>query len=113
MIHYRLLTQVVCSLLLFAAVRPASASWIQSPLLTTGYVESHGLARAWHTQISIDGERSKIKHIKLEHDLLLVVTSGGVLHVIDANTGIVHWTTTVGEQRFQTLMAGANANFIA
>ncbi len=89
------------------------ASWIESPLLTTSYVESYGLRRAWHTQIFIDGERHKIKHIRLEADLLLVTTNDGWLHVIDANTGIVNWKALVGERRFVTLAAGANEKFVA
>ncbi len=113
MSYRHLLFAIICSLPLAAAGRPASANWIESPLLTSGYLESHGLARGWHTQISIDGDQRKIKHIKLEHDLLLVVTSGGVLHVVDANTGMVNWKAIVGEQRFQTLAAGANDKFIA
>jgi hypothetical protein len=101
------------SLQIVAATQFAAASWIESPLLTSGYAEAHGLSRAWYTQIPINGDRSKIKYIKLDHDLLLVVTNSGTLHVIDANTGVINWTAGVGERRFQTLSAGANAKFVA
>jgi hypothetical protein len=92
---------------------PTSSSWIESQLLPRTYVESHGLTRAWHTQLAIDGKQTKIKKIKLKAGLLLVVTSDGVLHVVDAHTGVVNWITSVGEQRFKTLEAGANENYVA
>jgi outer membrane protein assembly factor BamB len=113
MLRRRQIFALAILLQLAASAHDACASWIESPLLTTGYVEAHGLARSWYTQIPINGDRSKIKYIKLEADLVLVVTSEGTLHVIDANTGVINWTTTVGDRRFQTLCAGANAKYVA
>jgi hypothetical protein len=113
MIRYCIVFVLLCVQQLGLSLCPAQASWIESPLLTRGSIESYGLSRAWHTQVFIDGERSKIKYIKLDVGLLLVVTSDGLLNVIDANTGVVYWRAQVGERRFQTLGAGANANFVA
>ncbi|MCC7083634.1 MAG: PQQ-binding-like beta-propeller repeat protein [Pirellulales bacterium] len=113
MFRFWSLVGAACCLQSVAYAPIVLAGWIESPLLTSGYVESYGLVRGWNTQLAIDGARSKVKYIKLEHDLVLAVTSGGVMHVLDASTGIVNWTTTVGESRFQTLMPGANEKFIA
>ncbi len=91
----------------------APAQWYSVPLIPRWQAEQHGLKRAWFTQIPLDRSRSKISSIMQQSGLLLVVTEDAMLHVIDAESGLIQWSYQTGDRRFLTLAAGANAKQVA
>ncbi len=91
----------------------APAQWYSVPLIPRWQAEQHGLKRAWFTQVPLDRSRSKISSIMQQSGLLLVVTEDAMLHVIDAESGLIQWSYQAGDRRFLTLAAGANAKQVA
>lgn len=103
----------VLSGLLQLLATAAPAQWYNVPLIPRWQAEQHGLKRAWFAQVPLDRARSKITSITLHSGALLVVTDQAMLHVIDAESGLIQWSYQAGDRRFQTLAAGANATCVA
>jgi outer membrane protein assembly factor BamB len=102
---------IVAAIAVFATA--ALAQPIDIPLIPRAGAEQVGLTRAWYGQIPLDPARAKIKHIKLQAGLLLAVTTDGMLHVIDAESGRLQWSFQVGVRILDTLSASANETHVA
>ncbi|HZZ27960.1 MAG TPA: PQQ-binding-like beta-propeller repeat protein [Pirellulales bacterium] len=91
----------------------ARAQAIGVPLISQEAAAQAGLKRAWVAQMPLDRARSKVTHIKLQAGLLLVVTSEGMLFVMDAENGQIMWPFRIGVRRLNALSASANASYVA
>jgi outer membrane protein assembly factor BamB len=94
-------------------VQSAPAQPIDVPLVPRASAEQVGLTRAWYGQVPLDPARASIKHIRLQSGLLLAVTTDGMLHVFDAETGQLQWSFQVGSRVRDTLSATASATHVA
>jgi outer membrane protein assembly factor BamB len=103
----------ICSLVGASAAKIATAQSISVPLISQEQAAQYGLQRAWVTQVPLDRARSKITHINLQSGLLLVVTSEGMLYVINPETGQINWSFQVGQPKMLALSAGANDTHVA
>jgi PQQ-like domain len=95
------------------SAQTAPAQPIDIPLVPRASAEQVGLTRAWYGQVPLDPAREKVKHIRLQAGLLLVVTTDGMLHVFDAENGQLQWSFQVGSRIFDTLSATASATHVA
>ncbi len=99
--------------ILIARVGDLRAESRDIPLIPRTLVEQSGLVRAWYMQVPLDPARSKITRIRLFSGLILVVTDEGMLHVVDAETGLLRWSFQAGNSKTLTLAAGANSTHVA
>ena len=106
-----ILLSIVIVLAVFVQFAPAQP--IDVPLVPRTSAEQVGLTRAWYSQVPLDPARASIKHIKLQSGLLLAVTTDGMLHVFDAETGQLQWSFQVGSRILDTLSASASATHVA
>ncbi len=93
--------------------RHSVAQWDPISLLPRTEAEAHGLTRAWYTQVPLDPARSKVTYVTLQAGLLMVVTNDAMLHVIDAETGLLRWSFEASKRSSQTLAASANDKYVA
>ncbi len=85
----------------FGGQRPAAAP--QAP----------GLVRAWTAQVQMDPARSRLQHLCLYEDTLLVQTDRAILHAFDAETGRTQWAVLVGQPDRPTLQPDINSQLVA
>jgi len=72
-----------------------------------------GLVRAWTGQVQMDSARSRVQHLCLYEDTLLVQTDRAMLHAFDAETGRTQWALMVGRPDWPSLTPDMNAQFVA
>jgi hypothetical protein len=77
---------------LFAVASNASAQSLISHEMAT----PAGLERAWFGQAQVDGSRHRMRGWKLHNDMLFAVTSSGLIHAFNAETGETLWTAQPG-----------------
>ena len=99
----------MATLMILAAWAPPT--WGQ--LVTRGQAARLGLVRSWFAQVDLDSARHRIAHWLLHDHLLLVVTTAGTIHALDATTGKTVWSTQVGQAKYPTLGPAANSNNVA
>lgn len=89
----------------------AASAMAQDPgnlLIPELQAETHGLTRAWFTQLPIAGLRSRIQAIVPDDDLLLITTTSADLYALDAETGRLVWSAQAGDPQQPTLRPGSN-----
>jgi outer membrane protein assembly factor BamB len=72
-----------------------------------------GLERAWFAQVRLDPARNRVERAVLTGQRLTVLTSAGVVHEFDANTGETLWAASIGNPNFPSLGPAANDRFVA
>jgi len=78
-------------------------------------LERLGLVAAWHARLPVHGQRDGIFSAQVipgERVQLVVQTTGGLVALLDGETGDVVWRTQVGIPGWVTQPAGANSNSI-
>ena len=55
-----------------------------------------GLERAWFGQVQVDVSRHRVRSWKLHKDMLFALTSSGLVHAFNAETGETLWTAQPG-----------------
>jgi hypothetical protein len=61
------------------------------------------MKRAWFTQAEVNPGRNAVERVVLAGDELVILTTAGVLHVLDANTGATRWVERIGNPRYASL----------
>jgi outer membrane protein assembly factor BamB len=79
-------------------------------LVSQSAIERHGLTRAWFAQLPLAGVRTRIVAVVPDDDLLLISTTAGGVHAVDAETGRIVWSTQVGDPRQPTLRPAGNGS---
>ncbi|WP_425396143.1 PQQ-binding-like beta-propeller repeat protein [Aeoliella sp.] len=102
-------------LLLGAAMVGASASpsLAGSGLVSNIEAQRSGLERAWFSQTQLDRSLHRVEHAVLDGDQLFVLTTAGVIHAMDAETGETHWITRIGNPNYPSLGPAANKKYVA
>jgi outer membrane protein assembly factor BamB len=72
-----------------------------------------GLERAWFSRVRLDPARNQVERALLAGDRLTVLTSAGVVHEFDANTGKTMWIAPIGNPRYPSLGPDANLRHVA
>lgn len=72
-----------------------------------------GLTRAWFSQAELDVSRDRVVRAVLRGDQLFVLTTAGVLHSMDAETGQTDWVVRIGNPRHPSLGPTANESYVA
>ncbi len=72
-----------------------------------------GLERAWFGQVRLDPARNHVERAVLTGERLTVLTSAGVVHEFDANTGETLWTASIGNPNFPSLGPAASSQHVA
>jgi outer membrane protein assembly factor BamB len=94
---------------MLAADRHASAD---SGLVTNFEAERTGLVRAWFSQAQLDRTRHRVQSAILEGNQVFVLTTAGVLHAMDAETGRTTWVVRVGDPRYPSMGPAANEQYV-
>lgn len=72
-----------------------------------------GLERAWAQQIALNREHDHLASLSLLGDTLYGQSSEGVIHALDAETGLTRWTTRIGRRDSPTQPPAAANGFVA
>jgi outer membrane protein assembly factor BamB len=107
-------TRVVFVLALFTLAISAVDGWAQAVApIAEGTARRVGLTRAWFAQVAVSSSTDRVDYLTLNGDLVLVQSSGGVVHALDAETGRTVWAKPIGVPGRVSLAPGANAHFVA
>lgn len=71
------------------------------------------MTRAWFSQVQVDASRSRVELIALDGDILVAVTSAGVVHAMDSETGQTRWVARIGNPTHPSLGPGIDATHVA
>ena len=110
-------TVFLLTLVLFTNSRLMAASG--GGLISHTQAESHGLTRAWFSQVRLDPGQGRVSHVTLAEksdnhpDTLFVQTDRAGLHVIDAETGQTLWVKKAGRSTQPSLPLGFNEEVVA
>ncbi|MDO4586729.1 MAG: PQQ-binding-like beta-propeller repeat protein [Planctomycetia bacterium] len=84
----------------------------QSRLYSVQEAESIGMTRSWFTQVNLNIGKEKIVHVTIVDNVLFVVTDGGTIQTINADTGTTIWQRRFGLGYLFTTAASANSKVV-
>lgn len=102
---------LVASLLL--AATSASAQVVRSTVMPETTAVRHGLHRAWAGHVHIDRVRDEIVGAAVCEGGLFVLSAGGTLDALDAESGLGLWSTRCGNVRYPSVGPAANHKYVA
>lgn len=108
----RLSLALMFSAIAVLAAIPPHASCASS-LVREDQARRFGLTRAWFTQVDVNPGRNAVERAVLMDDELAILTTAGVLQVLDANTGATRWSERIGNPRYPSLGPAANETHVA
>ncbi len=113
-VRYRFfsLVAVVMPLLLLAPAVAASAA-TRGGLVDPMVAQRFGLERAWFSQVQLDSTRHRVEHVVLHDGQLFALTTAGVLHVMDAETGRTVWIQRFGNPDYPSLGPAVSKDHVA
>lgn len=85
--------------------------WAQ--LISQEQAKTHGLTRAWASQVTLDRNRDHMESLVLAGGVLYAQTSRAVVHAFDAETGRTRWSKPVGNREFPSLPVTGNERLTA
>ncbi|WP_442483462.1 outer membrane protein assembly factor BamB family protein [Aeoliella sp. SH292] len=85
----------------------------KSGLVSNVEAERNGLTRAWFSQAELDPAQHRVERAVLSGGDVFVLTTAGVLHAMDAETGATRWVVRIGNPDHPSLGPAANALFVA
>ncbi|MCO6047187.1 PQQ-binding-like beta-propeller repeat protein [Aeoliella sp. ICT_H6.2] len=91
----------------------ANQAVASSGLVSSIDAQRSGLQRAWFSQAQLDRSRHRVEHAVLDGDSLFVLTTAGVLHSMDAETGRTNWIARIGNPDYPSLGPAANDQYVA
>lgn len=103
-------TWAVSAVITAAAANPAVAA---GRLISREQARHLGLERAWFSQVRLDRGRSRVERAILSGDRLDVLTTAGVVHEFDAQTGETVWVASVGNPNYPSLGPSASESHVA
>ncbi len=98
--------------LLLVAAAPCRAQ-LGRQLIAESTAQRFGLTRAWTAQVELDRTRHHVVRGVLAGDQLFVLTSAGLVHSLDAETGRTLWTVQVGNSDYVSLGPATSAEYVA
>lgn len=98
---------------LLVALSTAPLAIADSGLVNTMQAQQYGLVRAWFSQAQLDVRRSQVEHALVDGDLVIVLTTAGVLHAMDAETGATVWISRLGNPAFPSLGPAVSSEYVA
>ena len=84
--------------ILFAQEPCAAQSDAEDSLPSNQMLVRYGLERAWWSQATINPNRSRVRYITLDEDLLYIQTTGGIITAFDNETGRKLWARQIGQK---------------
>ncbi len=102
---------LLCSAMALLVVTPSTV--FSQRLVSNQIAARQGLERAWFTQIRVDSSVNRVEQWLLDQDMLLALTSAGVIQTISTETGKTLWTTEIGNGRAAAVGMAANSKYVA
>src|SRR5690606_9006526 len=84
-----------------------------SDLVSSEQAQRFGLQRAWFSQVELNPGRTRVERTVLLGDELAVLTTAGVLHVLDADTGATRWVKRIGNPSYPSLGPASSEKHLA
>src|SRR5690606_22968342 len=94
------LSIAVLSVALLATMPATYAAHANGGLIANDAAQRYGLERAWFSQVQLDPSRHTVENAVLYNGQIVVLTTAGVLHVMDAETGSTIWMQRMGNPDF-------------
>lgn len=91
----------------------ASQACAAGRLISREQARHLGLERAWFSQVRLDHGRSRVERAILSGNRLDVLTSAGVVHEFNAQTGETVWVASVGNPNYPSLGPSATESHVA
>lgn len=88
--------RVVALFVCTAMLANASLAWAGT-LIPNEVARRNGMVRSWFSQVQMDPSRNQLESVTLHDDMLVALTSAGVVHAMDANTGKTLWAVRIGK----------------
>src|SRR5687768_11657336 len=106
-------TLVLAAIVCFGCGAGTVEAQLHRRLVERGEAARLGLDRAWFAQVELDRARNEVERAILAGDHLIVLTTAGVVQLLDANTGESLWTAPIGNPDYPSLGPAANDSAIA
>ena len=98
--------------LLFLSGAVCTPTWA-GDLISQELAQRNGMHRAWFSQVQLNPARNEIESCVLGGDTIVAVTTAGIVHAMDAETGATRWTTRVGNPDYPSLGPAISDTHIA
>ncbi|MEM9185631.1 MAG: PQQ-binding-like beta-propeller repeat protein [Planctomycetota bacterium] len=72
-----------------------------------------GMVRAWFSQAQLNPAQNSIESASLHGDMLVALTTAGVVHAMDALTGQTMWSVRIGNPGYPSLGPAVDAEHVA
>lgn len=105
--------QVVIARFLLAVAAMSALPVSAATLVPQTDAARQGLRRAWFAQIGTPDSNGPIAHLNYDHGLLLVQSSRGMIHAVEAETGRKLWSTQAGPIDRACTEPAANEDYVA
>lgn len=103
----------ICYAVFAAMLSAAPPICLAKHLITFDAAAQHGLRRAWFAQVQVDSTRHQISQWTLHGERLYALTTAGMLHAMDANTGKTLWVVQTSPAGYPCAGPAVNANRVA
>jgi outer membrane protein assembly factor BamB len=97
----------------FGASLGALAQELPGQIIGSELAARYGLKRSWLGQVRVDRTLDKVVGVALEGDALAVLTSRGVLELLDAETGTSRWLVQLGNPLYPSTGPGLGVDYVA
>jgi len=97
----------------FVVLFGTSTAWSADQLVNFRDASRNGLQRSWFTQIRVDSSRNRVTDWTLDNDLLIALTSTGMVHAIEVDSGRTRWVAQVGKPESPCSGPAANSTYVA
>lgn len=91
----------------------AVAALPRGGLIDPVVAQRFGIERMWFSQAQLDVSRHRVEHAVLHGGQLFVLTTAGVLHVMDAETGSTVWIERFGNPNYPSLGPAVSEDHVA
>lgn len=108
-----LISPSALALLPFLALATTHVGAADSGLISNLEAQRDGLVRAWFSQTQLDPTRSTVEHAVVDQDRVIVLTTAGVLHAMDAETGATAWITRLGNPDYPNYGPAVSDRYVA
>jgi len=111
--HYAVPLVPIALALLSSAPLPVSGASPYERIISQPMARRHGLERMWVTRVELDPSRGRVADVLIDGGELFVLTTRGLVHALNAESGRTLWTARVGRRDFPSTSPAVNKDYVA